>query len=386
MKVSERLMAIYDAALSEDRWTAALDAMQQGTKTAGIMFYSNNANRPVSYHASDVSSSYSWISSHLPDYNKLVVDPEVGTNLDDEGFAYMHLQPAFQPVRDDEIWTIDNDHLSRAEIRFTIQRLKFFRRFFLNLSDDPLTFSALLCHYPAHFDQIPFEADMRQIGNFAPHFGKALEMSRLVSSLRHKHRAVLAALDQVDAAMCVIGRKGHVILHNRCAASLFALRGGIWLSHDGRLSCRNSDDLAQLNDALHRIAKTASGENTDCSIKVPIQSLEGQAPLFAIASPLRDADMELERGLTGALLTIIDGSESRAIDLDLIAAAYQLARSEKRVLTQILEGRSNTEISEALGVSPETVKTHVSSILRKTNCKNRLLLLWRVFQWAPPVI
>jgi len=53
----------------------------------------------------------------------------------------------------------------------------------------------------------------------------------------------------------------------------------------------------------------------------------------------------------------------------------EMTRQEKIVMEQILEGKSNAEISEALSVSVNTIKTHVSRVLRKNNVKNRVQLI-----------
>jgi DNA-binding NarL/FixJ family response regulator len=49
-----------------------------------------------------------------------------------------------------------------------------------------------------------------------------------------------------------------------------------------------------------------------------------------------------------------------------------LTRREREVLSLIVEGRENNEIAAALVISPETVKSHVSSILEKLEADNRV--------------
>ena len=53
------------------------------------------------------------------------------------------------------------------------------------------------------------------------------------------------------------------------------------------------------------------------------------------------------------------------------AVYHDLSTREKEVLPLILEGHSNSEISEALVVSENTIKFHVRNILKKTGCSNR---------------
>lgn len=55
-----------------------------------------------------------------------------------------------------------------------------------------------------------------------------------------------------------------------------------------------------------------------------------------------------------------------------------LTPAEWRVLEEIREGRSNPEIAERLGLSRNTVKTHISSMLSKLDLRDRdQLAAWR---------
>lgn len=53
------------------------------------------------------------------------------------------------------------------------------------------------------------------------------------------------------------------------------------------------------------------------------------------------------------------------------ADASKLTQRQELVLRELLDGRSNREISSALNVSEETVKTHIAAILRHFDVQNR---------------
>ena len=55
-------------------------------------------------------------------------------------------------------------------------------------------------------------------------------------------------------------------------------------------------------------------------------------------------------------------------------ATGALSPREKEVLALVAEGRSNKAIAEALFVSPNTVKTHVASLLHKLRADSRVQL------------
>ncbi|OYU42944.1 MAG: DNA-binding response regulator [Burkholderiales bacterium PBB4] len=48
-----------------------------------------------------------------------------------------------------------------------------------------------------------------------------------------------------------------------------------------------------------------------------------------------------------------------------------LTQKQELVLSELLDGRSNREIADALSISEETVKTHVAAILRHFDVQNR---------------
>ncbi len=60
----------------------------------------------------------------------------------------------------------------------------------------------------------------------------------------------------------------------------------------------------------------------------------------------------------------------RAASLPL-TPGYDLTERERAVLALLVEGLNNTEIAEKLVVSPSTIKSHVSHILRKLNAASR---------------
>ncbi len=60
-------------------------------------------------------------------------------------------------------------------------------------------------------------------------------------------------------------------------------------------------------------------------------------------------------------------------------AAFSLSKRESEVLRLIVEGRSNSDISERLGVSVSTVKKHVYSIFNKAGVYSRTQLLSLVY-------
>ena len=104
---------------------------------------------------------------------------------------------------------------------------------------------------------------------------------------------------------------------------------------------------------------------------------EGEVVLRVLASPASlcrpVAALIAEKRLAG----LADVERSRGVPLRAAPpppGAAALSPREREVLALVAEGHSNRAIAEALFVSPNTVKTHVASLLRKHDASSRAQL------------
>jgi DNA-binding CsgD family transcriptional regulator len=255
----------------------------------------------------------------------------------------------------------------------------------LKLSGDPTWQVGWILQFPTEISGVSIK-DQRFFESLAPHAAKAIEINRLTLPLRLKYRAVLTVLDMIDLPILLFAGDGAIILKNRAAEDILSARDALWSDRAGRLCARNETTGAALTSAVGRMARTARGESLDRSVEIEIPRGGAGAPsVYALISPLRDAEMELEQGLEGAVMTLIDPSYPVCARVDLVATAYGLSPAEARVADLIAVGRSNAAIAEMTNVSPETVKTQTSAVFEKSGTRGRLAFLWRVFQFSPPV-
>ena len=77
----------------------------------------------------------------------------------------------------------------------------------------------------------------------------------------------------------------------------------------------------------------------------------------------------LEAAVSAKDLTVSGNNKSISIKLN----SY-LSLKEKITLELLTQGLTNQEIAEQMKISENTVKAHISSLYRKTNCRNRVEL------------
>lgn len=68
-------------------------------------------------------------------------------------------------------------------------------------------------------------------------------------------------------------------------------------------------------------------------------------------------------------------SKNNRIDKKILQNQYNLSYREMQVLNLILQGISNTDISNQFNISISTVKKHISNVYKKLNVKNRIQLM-----------
>lgn len=380
---TEAIKAIYDAALSENRWQGALDAMINVTEAKCGMLYDHGNLNAIKYSVETVSRFFVENREAVEEYNRMVREGR-GSDFDKQGILAMAEHPPLKVVRDDDLFTIDAAYLERPELKMCREVMGFNRRLVVRLSDDPERHVGWLLQYPNKVTDFP-KSDIRLMEALAPHAAKAIEIHTLTQPLRLKYRAVLSVLDMIDLPILLFAGCGNVIVKNRAAQDILSERDALWLDRAGMLCARDETMRVELANAVSRMTRTARGESFDRSIEIEISRGPFAPSIYALISPLRDVELELERGLEGAVMTLIDPSYPVRVRVDLVAAAYGLSPAEARVADLIAVGRSNPAIAEMTNVSPETVKKQVSAVFEKTGTRSRLAFLWRVFQFSPPV-
>ncbi len=99
------------------------------------------------------------------------------------------------------------------------------------------------------------------------------------------------------------------------------------------------------------------------------KDLAGDALLRAVRG-IRQGDLAMSRSHAAVLMNHLQRS-SRSPDSGDSGIGELLSTRELEVLRLLADGMTDREIGEALAISPRTVESHVSSVLRKLAVKNR---------------
>ena len=157
------------------------------------------------------------------------------------------------------------------------------------------------------------------------------------------------------------------------------------ISPSGKLFCHQIECNALLQQAIEDVTKTACGKHNTHELLLINERKSGRDPLLLEVAPLSDYSAELEPHLRGALVTIIDPSNSQPFSVDKAAKAYGMTAAEAKICKLLVEGNSTNMMAEKRDVSPETIKTQVKSVLNKTACNRRSDLIRLILKTTPPI-
>ncbi len=98
------------------------------------------------------------------------------------------------------------------------------------------------------------------------------------------------------------------------------------------------------------------------------KDLSGEALLRAVRG-IRQGDLPMSRAHAATVVEHLSRGRASADDADDVGQL--LSARESEVLRLLAEGMTDREIAGALAISPRTVESHVSSVLRKLDVRNR---------------
>jgi DNA-binding CsgD family transcriptional regulator len=198
---------------------------------------------------------------------------------------------------------------------------------------------------------------------------KAARLHTELGSLGWEPAIALRALDQLAAAVIVADSDGRVIQANRAAERVLQRGDGLTV-RDGKLGALHVIDSERFEAS---IAAAAAEQKTGAAIgRMRIRRHDGHPPYMLTVAPL-GADLALY-GRSLALIVFGDPDEKTPSEREL-AEFFRLSPAESRLAVALLAGKKLVEIAGDFGVQITTLRTQLSSILRKTGVTRQVDLI-----------
>jgi DNA-binding CsgD family transcriptional regulator len=210
----------------------------------------------------------------------------------------------------------------------------------------------------------PFGEDERRLlAWLVPHMRRSIQLGFRLDGYRALQHAAFDALDRLSVGVILLDRRARIVYVNAAARSLGSDGGTLHLSNSAvtTYSPPHSQRLGELIRAALRGTPTGS-------MSVPRAS-DGQL-LTILVSSVRGQDIgrfaDLSMPDAAVLLFIVDPANRAGVPASWIMDAYGLTQAEAKIALAASSGLTMPEAANRLGLSPNTIKTHLRRVFAKT--------------------
>jgi len=377
---SETIEKIYDAAVKQSEWQFAIDNLvRQMGASSGALLVRELGSAPYSVNA--LSSAYlNMIQSGKAQYYLENLSRYEAVQWDFIG------RMKIGEIERDENMGVEKEVLDqREDYIFLKENAGMQRRLAFRLNENRGWFDGMTIGFPPHVGRIS-GAKIAELSLFLPHLAKSVELSRTFRILQERYGAVLAVLDKVKIGLFLSLENGEIIVANSEAQRILALQDGLTLTSGNQLLLRDSDQSAQLKSQISEIAQTAKGEADTAQHVLQLQRPSLAHPFLVEVAPVRDSNNELDTGISGALVIVVDPENSDELNATVFGSLYGLTKAETEVCDLLIRGFQTGEISDIRGTVFSTAKNQIAAIYLKTGNRRRGDLIRLVIKTLPPIV
>lgn len=371
---------IYDTALDPDIWPELMLRIAHKLGAAGSFIFELRLDNDNPQIASRIFSA-----NYVPEIVRDYLIRFNAEEIDDQGrFAALS-------ARADPVDLISDIHL-RAQVSELLAQpnTAFMMKHGLKhragalLNKDLLNIDRFALQYSLDHGPIT-ETERRKAAVFLPHIAKVIGLARPLEEHFLTRAAFEEILGKSDQGIAILSPSGTLIYRNAEFDRVLDAHRIFRLSPSGVLQVRQDEFARRYNDLL-----TDSGAHGRHGARARREALvfpvgQDGAAIFAEICPVDESRLTGKLGTGCRLLTLIDSSRPVHYDLSRISKFYQLSPSEAEILGLIAEGHGNQEIAERRDRSPDTIKTQIKGLMRKTNSGSRMDLVHMVRNLSSPV-
>ncbi len=226
------------------------------------------------------------------------------------------------------------------------------------------------------------ERTMALLGLLHPHLRRAVLIGRVFGEQQKRIAEYTATLDSLAAGMFLLTGKGE-IAHANSAGEAMLAAGSPLKNNRGRVELIVGSADRLLRAALAKGSEDVALGNKGMSI--PLRGSNG-ADYIAHMLPLnaaRQQSIDAERAAAFVLFVKQNNPGERAA-ISAFAERFGLTPKETRVLQTVVEVGGVPLAADVLGISPETVRTHVTRIFDKSGVRRQADLMRLLMEMKSP--
>jgi DNA-binding CsgD family transcriptional regulator len=374
-ELSRMIGDIYDCAVEPSRWFQTLDSIRDRLELAFVQLNfvtrdGSGRGGPLDMITFQTDWDRQWIDK-LPSLMPIIPGAEAWFEAGiDTPISQMQLLPEdeFRASEFCEAW------VKPQGLRDTCNTPLFKRK--------DLTGMLVATSYEARelFD----DADREIFALLSPHVRRALMISGMRAENRFRTDLQRNLLDKLATGIMIVTRGSKLAYANASAEQLLSSGRNISVKA-GRVQAAHAPFAAGFNEAVER----ACAENdTDIGLYgngIPLPSRDG-APAVCYVLPLGKSESRRALGPGLAALFISTDRASLPPTIEALSALTGLTSQEARIALMISAGLSPKDGAAELGISMNTIRSHITHIFQKTGVNDQQAVARLVGDLSLPVL
>jgi DNA-binding CsgD family transcriptional regulator len=218
------------------------------------------------------------------------------------------------------------------------------------------------------------DEEVRVFETLMPHLQRALKVYVRFAEVEKRQRELTEIVDGLSIGVMLVTSTSRVLHANREAERMIRCADGLGVDALGLRAASDRETVA-LRRLIGAAAETSAGRGLHSGGVLSITRPSGRRSFEVLVSPLRvSASLPLFRQPV-VLLFVSDPESVPRTSKRVLQNLYGLTGAECRVASLVACGMTVKDISEALEVSRNTVKTQLKSIFAKTDTRRQTELV-----------
>ncbi len=213
------------------------------------------------------------------------------------------------------------------------------------------------------------EAERDTFRLLAPHIRRSLLISGMLDEGKLQLQLYRKLLDRIGAGVMIVAQDARLVYANEIADAL--LSGGLTLTVRQNKVTTASPPLAKgLKDALDRACTETDTAIGNFGNGIPLSGSDGSVAVCYVL-PLGKSERRRELGPGLAAIFVTTNGASVPPALEVLSALSGMTSREARIALMIADGQTPNEAAIALGISINTLRTHLARIFEKTGVNSQ---------------
>jgi DNA-binding CsgD family transcriptional regulator len=206
-----------------------------------------------------------------------------------------------------------------------------------------------------------------------PHLQRALQVHARMSDSKLHHRELHEALAGLSVGVLLVTARARVLYMNPAAHDIIAKKAGLTSDVAG-LKALRPDDTSRLRALIGGAARTTARRGLRSGGIMTAARPNGAPPLELLVSPIHVSGEWKSHERAVAVVYVTDPNQVPRTQETMLRSLYGLTAREAKVFAELARGVSAKEAAKALGITYNTLKTHLRRIFLKTHTRNQLEL------------